>query len=41
MALFHHDPTHDDARLDAIGAQAADVYGDTVVVARERDVYEL
>ena len=43
LALFHHDPTHDDARLDAISAQAAETWGEaeTVCVARERDVFEL
>jgi len=37
LALFHHDPTHDDARLDAIGAEAIDAWGDreTLIVARE------
>jgi phosphoribosyl 1,2-cyclic phosphodiesterase len=42
VALFHHDPTHDDARLDAIGAWAAETWGtDAAFVARERDVFEL
>jgi phosphoribosyl 1,2-cyclic phosphodiesterase len=47
VALFHHDPAHDDAHLDAIAAEAADVWsarvGDRggVSVARERDVLEL
>src|SRR4051794_33942317 len=43
VALFHHDPTHDDVRLDTIGVQAAETWardGDAFV-ARERDVYEL
>src|SRR3954452_11448530 len=37
LALFHHDPTHDDARLDAIGAEARDAWddGQGVFVARE------
>ena len=47
LALFHHDPAHDDARLDAMAAEAADAWsprvGDPggVFVARERDVLEL
>jgi phosphoribosyl 1,2-cyclic phosphodiesterase len=43
LALFHHDPTHDDSRLDAIAAQAAEAWaGDgRALVARERDVFEL
>jgi phosphoribosyl 1,2-cyclic phosphodiesterase len=47
MALFHHDPTHDDARLDAIGAEARDTWagggGDPqgLVVAREALELEL
>jgi phosphoribosyl 1,2-cyclic phosphodiesterase len=47
VALFHHDPAHDDARLDAMAAEAADAWsprvGDPggVFVARERDVLEL
>jgi len=47
VALFHHDPTHDDARLDAIAAEAAQAWsaraGDAsaVFVSRERDVLEL
>ena len=42
VALFHHDPTHDDARLDEIGAQAAGAWnGGDVFLARERDVFEL
>jgi pimeloyl-ACP methyl ester carboxylesterase len=47
VALFHHDPAHDDARLDAMAAEAADAWsprvGDPggVFVARERDGLEL
>lgn len=47
VALFHHDPAHDDARLDARAAEAAGAWsprvGDPggVFVARERDVLEL
>src|SRR5206468_11663892 len=47
VAPFHHDPAHNDAHLDAIAAEAADVWsarvGDPggVFVARERDVLEL
>ena len=44
--LFHHDPDHDDARLDAIGAEAAERWalsgGDgRMEVAREGQVIEL
>jgi phosphoribosyl 1,2-cyclic phosphodiesterase len=47
VGLFHHDPAHDDARLDAMAAEAADAWsprvGDPggVFAARERDVLEL
>jgi phosphoribosyl 1,2-cyclic phosphodiesterase len=47
LALFHHDPTHDDARLDEIAAAAEVAWVDgggqrgAVEVARERDVIEL
>jgi len=47
VALFHHDPAHDDNQLDAMAAEAADAWsprvGDPggVFVARERDVLEL
>jgi phosphoribosyl 1,2-cyclic phosphodiesterase len=47
VALFHHDPAHEDARLDAIAAEAADAWSTSVgdpggvFVARERDVLEL
>ena len=47
LAMFHHDPTHDDARLDAIGAEARDDWieagGDPgqLTVAREGEVIEL
>jgi phosphoribosyl 1,2-cyclic phosphodiesterase len=47
VALFHHDPAHDDIQLDAMAAEAADAWssrvGDPggVFVARERDVLEL
>jgi ribonuclease BN (tRNA processing enzyme) len=47
LALFHHDPAHDDERLDAMAAEAADAWsprvGDPggVFVARERDVLDL
>jgi ribonuclease BN (tRNA processing enzyme) len=35
LALFHHDPTRDDAALDAIGAEAAEQVDCRVIVARE------
>jgi phosphoribosyl 1,2-cyclic phosphodiesterase len=47
VALFHHDPTHDDDRLDAIGGEARDLWaargGDphALVVAREGLALEL
>lgn len=43
VALFHHDPGHDDARLDALGADAlARWRGDgTLTLAREGQVVEL
>ena len=47
VALFHHDPAHEDARLDAIAAEAADAWSTSVgdpggvFVARERDVLDL
>jgi phosphoribosyl 1,2-cyclic phosphodiesterase len=47
LALFHHDPTHDDACLDAIGAETAAAWADGgggdqgLVVAREGSELEL
>jgi phosphoribosyl 1,2-cyclic phosphodiesterase len=35
LALFHHDPTHDDDALDAIGAEAQACASCPVLVARE------
>jgi ribonuclease BN (tRNA processing enzyme) len=34
LVIFHHDPTHDDDKMDAIGEEAAGVLPGTVV-ARE------
>jgi len=34
LVIFHHDPTHDDNKMDAIGEEAAGVLPGTVV-ARE------
>ena len=42
--LFHHDPGHDDAQLDAVGEEAASVWSSgagTVEMAREGRVIEL
>jgi phosphoribosyl 1,2-cyclic phosphodiesterase len=42
--LFHHDPSHDDATLEAIGGEAAsrwNGHGGTVEMAREGGVLEL
>jgi phosphoribosyl 1,2-cyclic phosphodiesterase len=33
LALFHHDPSHTDDRMDAIGAEAKEAFGDAVVAA--------
>ena len=47
LALFHHDPTHDDARLDVIAAEAGETWaargGDAqgLVAAREGEALEL
>jgi phosphoribosyl 1,2-cyclic phosphodiesterase len=47
LALFHHDPTHDDACLDAIGAETAEAWRDAggadhgLLVAREGVTLEL
>jgi phosphoribosyl 1,2-cyclic phosphodiesterase len=47
LALFHHDPTHDDSRLDAIAAEAGETWaaggGDAqrLVAAREGEALEL
>jgi ribonuclease BN (tRNA processing enzyme) len=44
LALFHHDPLHDDAALDALGDEAAALAGgafESVALAREGDVLEL
>jgi phosphoribosyl 1,2-cyclic phosphodiesterase len=47
LAIFHHDPTHDDARLDALGEDAAVTWSEHggapggCVIARERAVYEI
>lgn len=41
LALFHHDPEHDDARLDAIGARAGHGAPFDLVVAREGHSFEL
>ena len=43
MALFHHDPGHDDAMLDVVEEQAqADWRGDgDLTLAREGQVIEL
>ena len=47
LALFHHDPLHDDAFLDAMAADARDRWAargrdpDTVCLAREGDELEL
>lgn len=43
VALFHHDPTHDDAMLDALAEQALADYNGTgeLTFAREGDVVEL
>jgi phosphoribosyl 1,2-cyclic phosphodiesterase len=44
LALFHHDPQHDDAMLDELGREAealADGGLESVSVARERDTFEL
>jgi phosphoribosyl 1,2-cyclic phosphodiesterase len=46
LTLTHHDPDHDDARLERIGAEAADAWerlgGDGVpTMAREREVIEV
>jgi phosphoribosyl 1,2-cyclic phosphodiesterase len=44
LALFHHDPQHDDATLDALGDEGWALAGDSledVSVARERGTFEL
>ena len=47
LAIFHHDPTHDDARLDELGEEAAVTWSEyggapgACVPARERAVYEI
>jgi ribonuclease BN (tRNA processing enzyme) len=46
LLLFHHDPWHDDARLEALGAEAVDRWRDSgsegrVEMAREGRVIEL
>jgi ribonuclease BN (tRNA processing enzyme) len=44
LALFHHDPLHDDAMLDRLGEEARSMAGDSlehVYVAREGDTLEL
>ena len=47
LALFHHDPTHDDALMDAIGAEARDAWvggggaAAQLMVAREGQVVEV
>jgi ribonuclease BN (tRNA processing enzyme) len=41
LVAFHHDPSHDDAFLDAFFAEAPEILGVPVVGAREGDVYEL
>ena len=47
LALFHHDPTHDDARLAELAEEAAVTWSErggapgTCVMARERAVYEI
>ena len=47
LALFHHDPAHDDAQMDAIGAMARDAWVDgggaaaQLSVAREGQSIEL
>jgi phosphoribosyl 1,2-cyclic phosphodiesterase len=44
LALFHHDPQHDDAMLDALGQEAealADGELEAVTVARERHSFDL
>jgi phosphoribosyl 1,2-cyclic phosphodiesterase len=46
VALFHHDPAHDDARLDALGEQAAERWaargpGAPLELAREGQAFEL
>lgn len=33
LALFHHDPSHTDDRMDAIGAEAKRAFGESVVAA--------
>ena len=33
LAMFHHDPDHDDAFLDRIGAEAATLRADTIVAS--------
>jgi len=33
LALFHHDPSHTDDRMDAIGAEAKEAFGEVVVAA--------
>ena len=40
LALFHHDPSHDDERMDAIGA-AAQVLRPATLVAREGETLRL
>ncbi len=40
LALFHHDPEHDDERLDAIAAEALELWQPTFV-AREHEVIAL
>ena len=44
LSLFHHDPLHDDAALDALGAEAAALAGDgfeDVSMAREQQTVTL
>ncbi len=43
LALFHHDPTHDDDQLDSFGLQAAELAGDQlpVIMATENLVVEV
>ena len=44
LALFHHDPLHDDAALDAMGEQARQMQDrrfESVAMAREGDAVEL
>jgi hypothetical protein len=46
VALFHHDPGHDDARLDALGEEATERWaalspGAPPELAREGQAFEL